>query len=194
MVDAIPGVVGRAQIVVHAGAAIRELDGLGLAQENHAGTGESGHHGRIGVGNVVAEEVCACGGGQSADVEEILGRIGDPVQRPQIVAGREVRLGSPGRRQRTIRAHELEGAERLIQIRDAGQQRLGERHRRQLTTAQTTAQLGDGLVLGLGNGPHQGILVNLRVGVSTSFGDIQPLTRPRNKAGPPPVCPRITPN
>ncbi len=148
MVGAVPGIVRRAEIAVDAGAAVGELHGLGLAEQDHSGAGETRHRRRVVVGDVVGEQPRAGGGRQAAHVEEILGGVGDAVQRSQILARLERRLCRPGRGERAVGADDLEGAEARIQRLDAGEQRLGQGDRGELAAAQSAAELGNGLVTG----------------------------------------------
>ena len=108
----VPGVVRRALVVVDADAAEGELHRVGLAHENHAGASQPPDDGCVLFRHVPGEEPGAGGGRHAPDVEEVLGGVGDPVERPQVLAAPERELGRARLGQRPLPGDRDEGVER----------------------------------------------------------------------------------
>ena len=119
MVLGVPGVVRRAVVMVDARRAEGKLYRVGLAQQHHAGLVEAAHHGGVGIGNGVFQEGRPGGGGQALHVDDVLGGVWNPVQRPGVVAGPQRQFGGLGARNGTVARYQAKGVQAVIKGLDA---------------------------------------------------------------------------
>ena len=121
----------RAEVLVDAGDAGGELNGVALAEQHHARPSQLGDGGAVAVGNVVLQQAAARHRRDARDVEVVLHRIRDALKRPSVLAAREF-FGRPGGfGQGALPGHRGEGLERRIEPLDAVEEMLGDLERRQ---------------------------------------------------------------
>ena len=151
-----PRVVGRALDVVDPHDALGEFHRDRLAQHDHARPRQPG--GNLGIlgGHVLRQHPRPGGGGQPGDVEDVLHRVGDAMQRPQVAPGPDQPLRRPRLGQRPLAQNQIEGGEGTVERFDPAEQGLGQFHGRKRARANPPAKLGDGL-------PVEGRLTHGRV-------------------------------
>ena len=137
------GLCGVPVVGVDAGAAVRELHRDGLAEQHHPGPGEAIDDGAVGVRHVVCEEAGARGGRQPRHVVQVLGHVGDAVQRAEVDARAELQVGGPRLREGAFAAHHRERPEARLQRLDAIQKVLRDGRGRQLAGPDRPSQLDD---------------------------------------------------
>ncbi len=88
-----PRVSGGPMVVIHPGAAVRELDRVGLTHHDHAGGVQALHDGRVVVGDVVGQEGTSRGRREPPDIDQVLHRVGYAVERTDLFAAGEGGVG-----------------------------------------------------------------------------------------------------
>ena len=129
--------------MVDADAAERELHGVRLADEHHAGCSQPPHDCRVVGHDVPRQESRARRCRQPRDVVEILHRVGNAVQRPEVVAAPEQDVGGLRLGQRALPRHRDEGVQGRVQGRYAIEGRLGQLHRVQRAGTDLAGQVAD---------------------------------------------------
>ncbi len=84
------------------GRAEGEFVQVGLADQHGPGRSETGNHGGVSIGAVAFTHARGGGRRQAADVDQVLHRDRDPVQRSAIDAGRQLVVGAVGLRARLL--------------------------------------------------------------------------------------------
>ena len=128
----VPGVAAGFAHLVLGGARLPELRGVGLAQHDGAGGLDALHHHRVYLGDAVAEQGRAHGGGDALAHLQVLDGDGDAVQRPQRPAAGHGVIGGAGVGQRLLLAEGEVGVQPGVQPLDALIEMLGDLHRRHL--------------------------------------------------------------
>ena len=143
----VPRVPGRAHVGVGAPAAHGELDGVGLAEHDHARRDgplrERGGDRRDPLG----PDLRATGRHAPLEVDQVLERDGHAVERAHAVAGADRAVGALGGEPGVVRVHRDEGVERGVATLDALEEGLHRLDRGQGPRAEGLRQLGDA-------GPH----------------------------------------
>jgi hypothetical protein len=97
------------------------------------------------LGDGALQQMRAGGGGQPLGVVKVLGRIGDAVQRPQVLPGPQGRFRRARLGQGPLPCQQPVRIELAVELIRATQQMLGEFHGRELPGADAPAQGADGL-------------------------------------------------
>ncbi len=127
----------------HAGAAVRELVHVQLAEQHRARFAQPRDDRRIVGRDAVGVDGTRCRGADAGRVDVVLQRDRDAVQRPAIAAGSRFGVERPCLRQRRIGQHRDEGIDARIQPLDPLQVRARERFAGQLASGDALRGLGE---------------------------------------------------
>ena len=119
---------------------------VGLADEDRAGAAQQSGDRRVGVGQPIAEHLAAGGRARAAQGDVVLQRDLDPVQRPEVVPGREHDLGRLGNLQRLLLEHRDVGTQQAVGGADACQRSLYQFDGRKLPGADAACRVGEAQV------------------------------------------------
>jgi hypothetical protein len=144
MGNAAPGIAWRALIVVHTHHAVRELHRVGLADERHPGRGEAPHRFGVVARDPVLEEMRSTRARLVPNVEQLLGRVGNSLERARIHARAERGLRCPGLPEGAIPREPQERMERGVDRVDAREAPLDEGGRRDRSAPEGGADLANG--------------------------------------------------
>ena len=121
---AVDRIAGRAEMRICADAGECEFAHVGLGDDHRAGGAQAPHHGRIGRGGrrLLGEDFGAGAGRFAGDIEQVLDADDRAVERPERHAGFRARVGSIGRRPRSVGVDGEAGTRALpVRIGDAGE-------------------------------------------------------------------------
>ena len=157
------GFRGCAHVRIRAPAPHGELDGVRLAEDDHARRDEPLGEGRGDGRHALRPHLGAARGDAPLEVDQILERDGHAVERAHPVPGADRAIGALGGEHGVGPVHRDEGVQRGIAAANPLEQRLDGVHGRQRARAEGAGQLGDG-------GPHgidRGHVRSPRCGSST---------------------------
>ena len=120
------GVGGGAVVGVGRPRPVSELRQAGLAHDDRARRAKALHRSRVLVGDPRGEDLRPGGGRRVLHGQKILDGHRNPVQRPPPHAASQFVFRSPGRGQRPLRHHQLEGVRLAVGCFDAGEGLLGQ--------------------------------------------------------------------
>jgi hypothetical protein len=114
---------------------------IGLADDDRAGAPERGDGRRVVLGNMMLADARGRTGGRSANVEQVLDRYRDAVQRSGRPAGLDVAVGFACLLARLVCENGDEGVQQRVAFRDPREASLDDGFRRGLPGLQRTRQL-----------------------------------------------------
>jgi hypothetical protein len=126
-----------------------------LADQHGTGGAQARNHGRVRRRAMVPPQFRMAGGGKPGDVDDVLDRIGNAVQRPAPRSARDFGLRRLRFGQRALRRDQQEGVDRRIDVVDPLEQRLGQLDRRQFARGDAARCFGERHVGEVG---HAGLL------------------------------------
>ena len=103
-----------------------ELGDVGLAQEDRAGLAQPPQRHGVRLRDVVGEQPRAVGRGHPRDGDDLLRGERHAVQRTEVIAARERRVGRDGLGARLVQAREDQGIDPRVALGDAGGVRVEE--------------------------------------------------------------------
>ena len=120
-----PGIVWRAMMVVNPHPSIGKLHRIGLAQQDHASLTQCADDRGIARCNVVLEQRGTGRGWQTFDIKQILGGIGNAVQRPDLQTMTQGEFCSPRLGQGAFTRDEAEGVQGIVKRFETGKKMFG---------------------------------------------------------------------
>ena len=138
-----PRIVRRPVVAVDARCAHCEFNSLGLPQDHHSCPTQLERHGGIGIRDGIAEATRSRRGGKPLDIDDILNREGNTVQRPPVLARPKRDLRRSRRGQGPIGVERPESIELAIEGIHPREQMLHQLNRRKATGVDLIRQFGD---------------------------------------------------
>ena len=148
-VRGVPRIARRRPGQIERRPAIGELMRRGLAHQHRAGLGQLHRAGRIGVGDVVAQDLRMARGRNALGIDDVLQTDRNAAQRTGRLACHDRRLGRTRIGKRAFLGEQDEGVQLAVQFADAFETGARQLDRRQLLRRDQLRRLGDG-----GNAAH----------------------------------------